>query len=56
MIQNFRPVFVVNRSQHLRKLREIDQEDFGILATFQESNNFLAGLRSLDKPYYSIYR
>jgi len=49
---NFLPVFVVNRSKHLLQLGAMVNNDFGALATFQESDNFLLGLRALDKPYF----
>lgn len=52
MQNSFLPIFVVNRSKHLLQLRELGQESFGILATFQESDNFLSGLRTLEKPYF----
>ncbi|MEB3229127.1 MAG: hypothetical protein VKJ27_12170, partial [Synechocystis sp.] len=46
------PIFVVNRSKHLERLQEFRQENFGILATFQESDNFLIGLRRLRQTYF----
>ena len=51
-MQKFLPIFVVNRSNHLQRLKELDSESFGILATFQESDNFLRKLRDLHKPYF----
>jgi len=51
-MNQFMPIFVVNRSKHLQRLEEFGQENFGILATFQESDNFLTGLRALRQTYF----
>jgi hypothetical protein len=51
-MNQFMPIFVVNRSKHLQRLQEFSQESFGILATFQESDNFLMGLRKLKQSYF----
>lgn len=52
MENKFLPIFVVNRSKNLENLEKIKHEKFGVLATFQESNNFLSNLRKLDKTYF----
>lgn len=51
MHKQFLPVFAVNRLNLLRKLQRIEGE-FGILATFIESDNFLTLLRSQGRPYF----
>lgn len=51
MERAFLPVFAVNRLNLLKKLQRIEGE-FGILATFIESDNFLTLLRSQGKPYF----
>jgi hypothetical protein len=51
MEKQFLPVFVVNRLNLLKKLQTLNGE-FGLLATFVESDNFLTLLRSQDKPYF----
>ena len=51
MEKHFLPVFAVNRLNLLKKLQRIEGE-FGILATFIESDNFLTLLRSQGKPYF----
>lgn len=49
--KQFLPVFAVNRLNLLKKLQRVEGE-FGILATFIESDNFLTLLRSQGKPYF----
>lgn len=51
MEKAFLPVFAVNRLNLLKKLQKINGE-FGILATFIESDNFLSLLRHQGKPYF----
>ncbi|MCY6493410.1 hypothetical protein [Leptolyngbya sp. GGD] len=51
MLKQFLPVFAVNRLNLLKKLQRIEG-DFGVLATFVESDNFLTLLRSQGKPYF----
>lgn len=51
MEKQFLPVFAVNRLNLLKKLQRIEGE-FGILATFIESDNFLTVLRSQGRPYF----
>lgn len=51
MKEQFLPVFAVNRLNLLKKLQRVEGE-FGILATFIESDNFLTLLRSQGKPYF----
>lgn len=51
MEKQFLPVFAVNRLNLLKKLQRIEGQ-FGILATFIESDNFLTLLRSQGRPYF----
>lgn len=51
MNNSFLPVFAVNRLNLLKKLQRVEGE-FGLLATFVESDNFLQILRTQGKPYF----
>lgn len=51
MNNSFLPIFAVNRLNLLKKLQKVEG-DFGILATFIESDNFLTLLRKQNKPYF----
>jgi hypothetical protein len=51
MERAFLPVFAVNRLNLLKKLQKVKGE-FGILATFIESDNFLTLLRQQGKSYF----
>lgn len=48
---DFLPIFVVNRTKLIEKLKSVDGR-FGILSTFAESDQFLHKLRYLEKPYF----
>ena len=51
MEKKFLPVFAVNRLNLLKKLQPIEGE-FGVLATFIESDNFLTIVREQGKPFF----
>lgn len=50
-MSSFLPIFAVNRTKLIQKLKQLDG-GFGIIATSAESDGFLQKIRHLEKPYF----